>query len=216
MARRPPAKPPEKTPIGLILGIVALLVLGIGLIAFAATRTSDEGEDIAGLEQVQAVAVAGPVLDPFVLGAEDTAVGAAAPTLTGSSFDGSPVTVEPGRPTLVIFLAHWCPHCQREVPVLVDWFASGSVPDELDIIGVATATDRSAPNYPPSAWLEEEGFPWPVMADTADQVAAAAMGLSGYPYFVVLDANGTVVQRASGEVETAVLDAAIAQALALG
>ncbi len=210
---KPPVKAADNPSIALILGILALLVTGIGLIAFAATRSSDEGEDIAGLEQTRPVEVGGAALDPFVLDADDTAVGSTAPTLTGSSFDGRAVTIGPGRPTLVIFLAHWCPHCQREVPVLVDWFEAGAVPEALSVVGVATATDRSAPNYPPSAWLEVEGFPWPVLADSSDQVAAAAMGLSGYPYFVLLDAEGTVVVRASGEIETPVLDAAIAELL---
>ncbi|NCZ56650.1 MAG: hypothetical protein EBY86_08450 [Acidimicrobiia bacterium] len=61
----------------------------------------------------------------------------------------------PGTPMLLVFLAHWCPHCQAEVPVLVKWNQSMLVPDNLDVIAVATGTDETAPNYPPSvcqAW----------------------------------------------------------------
>jgi thioredoxin-related protein len=43
------------------------------------------------------------------------------------------------------------------------------------------------------------------MADSDTYAAAAAYGLSSYPYFVVLDANGKVVQRASGEVDPSTL-----------
>ena len=57
--------------------------------------------------------------------AQNPAVGTAAPVLRGAGFDGTPVTIGgDGRATLVMFLAHRCPHCQRELPVL----ASGRRP----------------------------------------------------------------------------------------
>ena len=32
-------------------------------------------------------------------------------------FDGAPLTIAPtGKPMLVVFLAHWCPHCNAEIP----------------------------------------------------------------------------------------------------
>jgi hypothetical protein len=43
------------------------------------------------------------------------------------------------------------------------------------------------------------------MADSDGSDAAIAYGLSGYPYFVVLDADGEVVQRGSGEFDPATL-----------
>ena len=56
--------------------------------------------------------------------ATDAGAGLAAPILEGESFDGTAVVVEPGSPTLLVFLAHWCPHCQAEVPDLVEWAES--------------------------------------------------------------------------------------------
>jgi hypothetical protein len=41
--------------------------------------------------------------------------------------------------------------------VLLEWEETGRVPEGLEVIGVATATDESAPNYPPSAWLANFG-----------------------------------------------------------
>ncbi len=38
------------------------------------------------------------------------------------------------------------------------------------------------------------------MADSKTATAAEAYGLSAYPYFVLVDANGKVVGRATGEV----------------
>ena len=141
----------------------------------------------------------------FAHGTSDPAIGVVAPSLAGQEFDGTPIDVKPGAPTLVIFLAHWCPHCQREVPVLTQWEQAGGVPDGVDVIGIATATDPALPNYPPSKWLADENFPFPVMVDSEASDAAIAYGLSGYPYFVVLDASGQVVQRASGEIDPATL-----------
>jgi len=52
---------------------------------------------------------------------------------------------------------------------------------------------------------------WPVIADSNDKKAANAFGLSGYPYFVLVDAQGKVFKRASGEVAMDDLTAMINQ-----
>ena len=50
--------------------------------------------------------------------------------------------------------------------------------------------------------LPREEFPalWPVIADSSDKKAADAFGLSGYPYFVLVDAQGKMFKRLSGEI----------------
>jgi thiol-disulfide isomerase/thioredoxin len=101
-----------------------------------------------------------------------------------------------------VFLAHWCPHCQAEVPRLVALAKAGKL-DGLAVTGVATGTSSAAPNYPPSAWLQREHWPFPVMADSKTNAAARAFGVSGYPTFVLIDGSGKVVGRAAGEVSDA-------------
>jgi thioredoxin-related protein len=39
-----------------------------------------------------------------------------------------------------------------------------------------------------------------VLLDNPDQSAAMAYGLGGYPFFVLIDGDGKVVQRGSGEI----------------
>lgn len=148
---------------------------------------------------------------------EDEAVGLTIPTLTGQSFDESEVVIGPddGRPKMVVFLAHWCPHCQSEVPQIQDWIESGDAPEGIDIYGVATGVDSTRPNYPPSRWISSEGWTPPVLLDDDAQSAASSWGLTGFPYFVFVDVEGNVWQRGSGEIPIADLDR-LAQELVAG
>jgi thiol-disulfide isomerase/thioredoxin len=98
-----------------------------------------------------------------------------------------------------LFVAHWCPHCQREVPLLASNLNTTPLPSGVEMITISTGVNAAAPNYPPSQWLKGVQWPTPVIADDAQSSAAQAFGLSAYPYFVFVDANNKVVARASGE-----------------
>ena len=50
--------------------------------------------------------------------------------------------------------------------------AKQGVFDGVDVTAVATGTNADAPNYPPSAWLKGEKWPFPVMADSPSGTAA--------------------------------------------
>ena len=52
-------------------------------------------------------------------------------------------------------------------------------------------------------WLADAKFPIPTIADDAANSAAAAYGLTSYPYFVALDKDGKVVSRMAGELTQA-------------
>jgi cytochrome c biogenesis protein CcmG/thiol:disulfide interchange protein DsbE len=141
----------------------------------------------------------------------DPAIGDTVPELQGRSvFDGKPVTIGPktggGEPQVIVFVAHWCPHCQAEVPRLVE-LAKQGVFDGIKVSAVATSTTKSADNYPPSAWLQRVDWPFPVMADSTSGTAATAYGLSAFPYFVMVRADGTVAGRGTGELPPAEITA---------
>src|SRR5690606_30424345 len=89
-----------------------------------------------------------------------------------------------------------------EVPKIVDWIDENGAPEDVDVYGIATGTSEDRPNYPPSRWLDREGWDLPTLADTADGDVANAFGLSGFPFFVALDADHQVVMRGSGELST--------------
>ena len=86
-----------------------------------------------------------------------------------------------------------------EVPVLQDWIDENGIPDGVDFVSVATRIDSTAANYPPNAWLERENWTQRVVMDDELSTIANSYGLSGFPFYVLLDGAGNVVQRIGGE-----------------
>jgi thiol-disulfide isomerase/thioredoxin len=218
-----------------IVGAVVLVVAVVFGIALLATSGGDDDGDAAGSNgepastvesasadaggdqsgETRTVDVIGDPLPPFEEGT-DPAVGTPAPVLEGEAYDGSEITIggPTDGPTMVVFLAHWCPHCNAEIPELIALEQSGDLPDDLNVIAVATAVDPTRPNYPPSAWLDEKGWPWPAMADDDQSTAMVASGGTSFPYTMILDADGNVLARKTGESSADESLAWIQQALA--
>ena len=133
-----------------IVGGVIAVVIAIAAIVAISSSSKKDSTAAGSVQEFSDVTVTGDVLPAFDSAAKpDPAVGMVAPTLTGKSFTGNVVTTEStGTPLLVLFVAHWCPHCQREVPLLVEWEKSGKMPAGIDVVTVATGTDPANPNYP--------------------------------------------------------------------
>ena len=194
------------------LAIIGILVLGLAGIAWVATQR--EGVNFDG-EQIAAVELDGNVLLPMPGSgistdpAADAAIGQPMPTITGTGFDDTEIVIsDDGRAKAIYFLAHWCPHCQAEVPRIVDLIDSGGQPEGLDIYGVSTSVDASRGGaYPPAAWFDREGFDVPVVRDNADNDAFNYFGGGGFPYAVYVDADNNIVARSSGELEPAAIQA---------
>lgn len=209
----------RRVPYWVVAGVVSLGCAASIVSLYSSTDPS--GEKVGGtqktvvVQEYQDVKIFGESLSLYDGTTVDSSLGVMAPIMKGKGFGGNTVNVSPGTPTLLVFLAHWCPHCQKEVPQLVKWYESGKVPVDLDIIAVATATTIEAPNYPPSIWLAGEKWPalWPVMVDTKEGAAGAAYGLAGFPYFVLLDAEGKVVGRSSGQLSGQELEQFIGRSL---
>lgn len=226
----PPPQPPKRRA-GLFLAVgVAGVIIGALAVALVVSAGGDDDASTAASSTVppstveggvvpaenQEVVVTGAPLPALPEpGADDAALNEEAPALAGYSFDGSPIAVEPGgSPKMVVFLAHWCPHCNAEIPRLIEWKETGRVPEGLEVIAVSTAVRSDSQNYPPSSWMVARQWPWPVMADSADSEAATAYGLTGFPYFVLIGEDGTVKVRFSGEIEVDQLDSLVRAALA--
>ena len=137
----------------------------------------------------------------------DPAVGTPVPTFEAVGFDGATTTIGgDGRPRLYGFFAHWCPHCQAELPGMTTWLLENDIPGDVDIVAVSTGVSADADNYPPSAWFAREGWPDDVVVDSDDAAIARAFGLTAYPYWVGADAAGNVAFRGTGSLTEAQLE----------
>lgn len=204
-ARRGPQPPPKKKfpVLPVVFGVVALAL--IAAIVFSSDRAIND-------DQTGEPEITGEALPPFATGTEpagDGAVGTTPPTLAGEDFDGNQVVIDPddGTAKAVVFLAHWCPHCQAEVPRVQAWVDGGGGVDGVEMVSVSTSINSSRENYPPSEWLEREGWTAPVLRDSPTSDAYVAYGGGAFPYYVFIDADGTVVRRSSGELDIATLQA---------
>ena len=195
--------------------IAVVVVLGAIAVIAARDTASEEREEFTATaigEAIQDVSVEGDAL-PVATDAEDPALGETIPTVTGADFDGEAVTIGPDDGAqLIMFVAHWCPHCQAEVPRVLDHIAEDPLPDDVRLVMVSTSVQQSADNFPPQQWLADEGWEGETLADSAQSQAAAAFGIGGFPYFVVTDDTGTVVALTSGEITMDQFDDLVAAA----
>lgn len=205
VAHRPRAKghrPSEKKRRSRDRGAFPMVMLTIAIVALAggiAFVVGGETDEPTG--QVTApVTVIGPALPTLQEGVQqDPAVGMAIPRITGESFDGSAVSIVPnGKPYGIVLLAHWCSHCQAEVKAFSGWLKTERLP--ADVYTVSTLVNEQAGNYPPDAWLKNEGWPLPVLVDDSGSTVSEALGLRGTPLWVFVDSQGKVAGRLEGEV----------------
>ena len=153
--------------------------------------------------EYQKVSATGGLLAPLPESGADTETGKSVAVLKGYDLQGRPISIDPageGKATLVVFLAHWCQFCNREIPVLNKWRESGEVPTGLRVVGITTGSKADQANWPPSKWLTAMKWPFEVMADSEAQEAARAYGVGGYPFMAFVGANGKITARTSGEV----------------
>lgn len=191
--RQPEPDPKPNRVVWITIGAVIVAAL------IAAIVLSMGGEDDGNLQNYGEPAVTGAELPVLADPVSDPAVGTPIPSVAGAGFDGTPVVIGPeSGPAAIMFLAHWCPHCQDEVKAVSAWLAAGGLPEGADVYAVVTGTDPARTNYPPSAWLEREGLDVPVVVDDAANTVARAFGLPAFPYWVFVDADGNVAVRVSG------------------
>ena len=184
--------------VGIVFGVVAVLAVVAVVFAGNTAVGSEFGEPQVGGQLTPA---------PPNARSDTDATGENAPIVIGADFDGNEVRIEnDGRAKAIAFLAHWCPHCQNEVPAVQSWLDSGGGVDGVDLYSVATAVQSTGDNYPSSEWLEREGWTVPVIADDQQRSVYTAYGSGGFPFWVFVNSDGTVAVRMQGSIPIADLE----------
>lgn len=83
----------------------------------------------------------------------------------------------------------------------MEWNNKGLVPQGLRVVGITTSSRSDQANWPPSEWIANMKWPFEVMADSEAGDAAAAYGVDGFPFIAIINGDGKVVKRHSGELE---------------
>jgi cytochrome c biogenesis protein CcmG, thiol:disulfide interchange protein DsbE len=177
-------------------------IVGFGLIVWLAVAIAGEG-DVDETIAFGEVTVEGDGLPFLQSGTADPAVGQSAPVVTGETLDGGDLTIGPSDTAkIVVLLAHWCPHCQREVPLIQDWVEAGALPEGVEIYGATVLTNRvrDGDTWPPQEWLAEEGWTIPTIMDDQEGSIVEAYGMTGTPTYVVLGPDNENLGRLSGEI----------------
>ena len=154
------------------------------------------------------VVITGEPLPVVAENGEDTAVGSVPPQVVGVGFGGNEVVLAGGNgPQAIMFVSHWCPHCQDEVPAVQAWVDETGGVAGVEMVAVSTAVVPERPNYPPSEWFAVEAWSSPVMVDDAEASSFIAFGGQAIPFWVFVDGAGKVFHRIEGGVDPATLEA---------
>ncbi len=191
-----------------IIAGAVILVLGLA-IAIGVTLSSEPVA--AGLPEGETT-VTGDLLPEFAGENDDNiALGLAAPIFSAPNENSEIVSLEKnGNAKALLFLAHWCGYCQKEVPVVQGFIDSVGVPPGVDVIAIATSIDRGRENYPPQRWLADEGWSETQLYDL-DREIGNAYGLTAFPYWVFLDKDLNVVARRTGNLPADMVGALLIQ-----
>lgn len=194
-AKAPPKPAKRNWAFPAIIGAVVLV--GVVIVVVASMGKSDStSSDVV-------LAGGGPGDAATVLTAEGSAErDQPAPSISGQDmYTGRQVSLAEmkGKPTLVTAWAHWCPHCQKELPIIQQ--LSKEEAGNFNFLTVSTSAGSqpaSAQYATPATLMQTQGITMPSLRDDGTK-GAQALGVEGFPTLLMIDADGKVVGKASGE-----------------
>jgi cytochrome c biogenesis protein CcmG/thiol:disulfide interchange protein DsbE len=135
-------------------------------------------------------------------------IGRAAPALVGETLDGGTFDIDDhrGRWVVVNFFATWCPPCVEEHPELVSFDEAHRAAGDAALVSVVFRNDPDEVR----AFFAARGGEWPVVDDGGQ--AAVAYGVVAVPETYLVTPSGIVVQKYTGGVTRAAIEADIAAA----
>lgn len=118
----------------------------------------------------------------------------AAPALSGLTLTGKTFIFNPGQVAVVNVWASWCSPCRAEIPILIE--LSLQYP-EVQFMGILT---RDNP-VNAEAFAKRLAIPYPTFIDDALLIGfKETLPANAIPSTVLIDKNGDVAARISGEV----------------
>jgi thiol-disulfide isomerase/thioredoxin len=202
----------QRRTIGYTVGAVAVLALAVVVIGNTGGGSSGSGP-IQPSAATQVSISGGP--RSGLLAAGDAVPEFSAPgfrmTASGDGYTISRAPVDwsdyGGAPTVLSIWASWCPHCQKELPVL-----SRSVADHPNVKLVTVVTSIGAhPGPTPNEYLADNGLTFPTAIDDARGTLAQGLGVQAFPTLYLVGSDGTVAFAHEGEVPSNVLEQELSQ-----
>lgn len=120
-----------------------------------------------------------------------------------------------GKTVFLNFWATWCPPCKAEMPDIQKIYESYESEGEnaLVVLGVASPNiGGEGSEEEIQAFLEENGYTYPVLMDTTGEVFAS-YGISSYPTTFMIDRDGNVFGYVSGMLSEDVMRSIIKQTM---
>ncbi len=179
-------KPVKKTPwTAIISGGIGAIAL-IAVVVIVLMNNSNSGglqPDPAKAPKPAPSPVAGSAIPDFSVKAKD-----------GTMLNKAGIV---GKPTVVVFFASWCPHCQAEAPLLKQVAADN--PD-VQVIMMGVYSRESADDI--YGFTQKYNLPFTAYTDPSVNdagKAAAVWGIYQYPTIYAVDKSGTIRDTITGE-----------------
>ena len=126
-----------------------------------------------------------------------------APDFTVYDKDGNEVHLSDflGKPVVINFWATWCTYCKMHMPVFEEAYQTYGEDIHFLMINLTDGSRDTVESA--SAYIEEQGYTFPVYYDT-DYSAAATYGASSIPitFFIDAEGHGIVYGRGALDEET--------------
>lgn len=115
-------------------------------------------------------------------------IGELAPTFTLENLDGEVVSLEDyrGKNIIVNFWASWCPPCKEEMPDFQKYYTENK-DNDFAILAINAGESKAIA----TKFMEENGYNFPVLLDTATEVGNNYM-VSGIPTSFIIDKEGII------------------------
>jgi thiol-disulfide isomerase/thioredoxin len=125
-----------------------------------------------------------------------TSRGPQAPAVSGTTFDGKPISLASlrGKVVVVSFWTEWCGGCKQEIPSLVRFYKSYH-DRGVEVLSVNCDSPNGIGRA--KAFLAQNGATFPVINDSQGSVQRAYR-IEGYPSLFVVDQGGAMVARQVG------------------